>query len=412
VNGSPPSVVVGRHLEPEGMPRPLEPALCSKLRACGVYRMVLGHTPHGNCPTMIRSGDESCPFLVAMVDTSYSDMRTADNRGTAVSTLDVMKDGTIRVRGRLPQSVEGGERIEYEMLPDPLQMRYELVGTMQPANEPDNTPTANRRFVKARFAQSDRYLLCHVDGFKVEYSTMSDAEARKLFKVKEPPPSPVTRRGSRRASLMELMVTGDDGDDQLEDKAHLIDQLFDLVDSNGDGTIEAAELKAALENDPEVKGIFQVLAGVGKDPNRLLECLEREGPGQGFDKDEVLDFFDFGVAAITKASGKPLRTPGRTKSFGWGSSESSSSSSVVLQSAPPFGVVAEEQPKANDETATLVPLVLTPVVPASWWGGLLQRFDLWVLKLTAWYLLRVRHKKLEQMIKEIKELQGEAPPPT
>ena len=412
VNGSPPSVVVGRHIEPEGMPRPLEPALCSKLRACGVYRMVLGHTPHGNCPTMIRSGDESCPFLVAMVDTSYSDMRTADNRGTAVSTLDVMKDGTIRVRGRLPQSVEGGERIEYEMLPDPLQMRYELVGTMQPANEPDNTPTANRRFVKARFAQSDRYLLCHVDGFKVEYSTMSDAEARKLFKVKEPPPSPVTRRGSRRASLMELMVTGDDGDDQLEDKAHLIDQLFDLVDSNGDGTIEAAELKAALENDPEVKGIFQVLAGVGKDPNRLLECLEREGPGQGFDKDEVLDFFDFGVAAITKASGKPLRTPGRTKSFGWGSSESSSSSSVVLQSAPPFGVVAEEQPKANDETATLVPLVLTPVVPASWWGGLLQRFDLWVLKLTAWYLLRVRHKKLEQMIKEIKELQGEAPPPT
>ncbi|KOO27015.1 aspartic proteinase-like protein 2-like protein [Chrysochromulina tobinii] len=117
-----------------------------------------------------------------MVDTSYSDMRAADNRGTAVSTLDVMKDGTIRVRGRLPQSVEGGERIEYEMSPDPLQMRYELVGTMQPANEPDNTPTANRRFVKARFAQSDRYLLCHVDGFKVEYSTMSDAEARKLFK--------------------------------------------------------------------------------------------------------------------------------------------------------------------------------------------------------------------------------------
>jgi hypothetical protein len=308
VNGSPPSVVVGRHLEPAGMPRPLEPALCSKLRACGVYRMVLGHTPHGNCPTMIRSGDESCPFLVAMVDTSYSDMRAADNRGTAVSTLDVMKDGTIRVRGRLPQSVEGGERIEYEMLPDPLQMRYELVGTMQPANEPDNTPTANRRFVKARFAQSDRYLLCHVDGFKVEYSTMSDAEARKLFKVQEPPRSPVTRRGSLEGSLgvsmvfdddeglSELMVTNNDGDDQLEDKPYLIDQLFALVDSNGDGTIEAAELKAALENDPEVKGIFQVLAGVGKDPNRLLECLERDGP---FNKLKVLDFFELGVVEST-----------------------------------------------------------------------------------------------------------------
>jgi hypothetical protein len=402
VNGSPPSVVVGRHLEPEGMPRPLEPALCSKLRACGVYRMVLGHTPHGNCPTMIRSGDESCPFLVAMVDTSYSDMRAADNRGTAVSTLDVMKDGTIRVRGRLPQSVEGGECIEYEMSPDPLQMRYELVGTMQPANEPDNTPTANRRFVKARFAQSDRYLLCHVDGFKVEYSTMSDAEARKLFKVKEPPPSPVTRRGSLRVSA-EWMVTNNDGDDQLEDKPYLIDQLFALVDSNGDGTIEAAELKGALETNSSVRGIFTALAGVGTDSNRLLECLERDGP---FNKLKVINFFELGVVeAMTPV--KPGRRPMKTSCSGrW---------VLGLDPADPLSVVAEEQPKAIEETATPVPsalpsepLVLTPVVPASWWGGLLQRFDLWVLKLTAWYLLRVRHKKLEQMIKE---LQGEAPPP-
>jgi len=402
VNGSPPSVVVGRHLEPEGMPRPLEPALCSKLRACGVYRMVLGHTPHGTCPTMIRSGDESCPFLVAMVDTSYSDMRAADNRGTAVSTLDVMKDGTIRVRGRLPQSVEGGERIEYEMSPDPLQMRYELVGTMQPANEPDNTPTANRRFVKARFAQSDRYLLCHVDGFKVEYSTMSDAEARKLFKVKEPPPSPVTRRGSLRVSA-EWMVTNNDGDDQLEDKPYLIDQLFALVDSNGDGTIEAAELKGALETNSSVRGIFTALAGVGTDSNRLLECLERDGP---FNKLKVINFFELGVVeAMTPV--RPGRPPIKTSRSGrW---------VLGLDPADPLSIVAEEQPKAIEETATPVPsalpsepLELPPVVPASWWGGLLQRFDLWVLKLTAWYLLRVRHKKLEQMIKE---LQGEAPPP-
>jgi len=401
VNGSPPSVVVGRHLEPEGMPRPLEPALCSKLRACGVYRMVLGHTPHGNCPTMIRCGDESCPFLVAMVDTSYSDMRAADNRGTAVSTLDVMKDGTIRVRGRLPQSVEGGERIEYEMSPDPLQMRYELVGTMQPANEPDNTPTANRRFVKARFAQSDRYLLCHVDGFKVEYSTMSDAEARKLFKVQEPPPSPVTRRGSLRVSTEWMVFDDDEG--LLENKPYLIDELFSLVDSNRDGTIEAAELKGALETNSSVRGIFTALAGVGKDSNRLLECLERDGP---FNKLKVMDFFELGVVeAMTPVTrGRPPIKTSRSGRWVLG-----------IDPADPLGVVAEEQPKAIEETATPVPsalpsepLELPPVVPASWWGGLLQRFDLWVLKLTAWYLLRVRHKKLEQMIKE---LQGEAPPP-
>jgi hypothetical protein len=261
----------------------------------------------------------------------------------------------------------------YEMSPDPLQMRYELVGTMQPANEPDNTPTANRRFVKARFAQSDWYLLCHVDGFKVEYSTMSDAEARKLFKVKEPPPSPVTRRGSLGLSTYK-MVTNNDGDDQLEDKAYLIDQLFALVDSNGDGTIEAAELKAALENDPEVKGIFQVLAGVGKDPNRLLECLEREGP---FNKLKVINFFENPVVDMSSPFSRDGRRPMKTSRSGrW--------VSLGLDSADPLGVVAEEQPKAIEETATLglapsalpsEPLELPPIVPASWGGGLLQRFD-------------------------------------
>ena len=197
----------------------------------------------------------------------------------------------------------------------------------------------------------------------------------------------------------------DDDEGLLENKPYLIDQLFALVDSNGDGTIEAAELKGALETNSSVRGIFQVLAGLGKDSNRLLECLEREGP---FDKDKVMDFFELGVVeAMT-----PVRRPMKPSRLGrW--------ERLPSISLDPLSIVAEEQPKANEEMATHVssalpsePLVLPPVVPASWWGGLLQRFDLWVLKLTAWYLLRVRHKKLEQMIKEIKELQGDAPPPT
>ena len=399
VDGSPPSVVVGRHLDPKGMPRQLESALCSKLRACGVYRMVLGHTPHGNCPTMIRSGDESCPFLVAMVDTSYSDMKAPDNRGDAVSTLDVMKDGTIRVRGQLPQSVEGGARIEYEMPPDPNKLRCELVGTMQPANEPDGcTPTANRRFVKARLVQSGQYLLCHVDGYKVEYSTMSDAEARKLFKVQE--------LSFRRKSTTAIMVQDDLYHRvSLEEKKHLIDQLFESVDSNGDGTIEATELKAALETNSSARGIFKALAGVGTDSNRLLECLERDG--RKFDKEDVMNFFMIGVVEAMTPHPPTPRIRASRSGF-WS-----------VDQVPALTILAEEQPKANEETATLVPsaipsepLVLPSAAPASWWGGLLERFDLWVLKLTAWYLLRVRHKKLEQMIKEIKELQGEAPPPT
>ena len=83
---------------------------------------------------------------------------------------------------------------------------------------------------------------------------------------------------------------------QLEDMALLIDQLFALVDLDRDGTIEAAELKGALETNSSVRGILTALAGAGKESNRLLEFLERDGP---FNKLKVLDFFELGVVEST-----------------------------------------------------------------------------------------------------------------
>ena len=66
------------------------------LNRCGIRRLVIGHTPHGTCPTIIKSGGPGLTepnLLVVMADTSYSDVRAADNRGKAVSEVP-LRDGS------------------------------------------------------------------------------------------------------------------------------------------------------------------------------------------------------------------------------------------------------------------------------------------------------------------------------
>ncbi|CAI5742895.1 unnamed protein product [Peronospora destructor] len=48
------SVVMGRHLVAMGMPIPLPDAIASQLSENGIRRVIIGHTPHGNCPTVIK----------------------------------------------------------------------------------------------------------------------------------------------------------------------------------------------------------------------------------------------------------------------------------------------------------------------------------------------------------------------
>lgn len=56
VYGSPAGVVLGRHLEKNGMPKRMPEELVKLLTTGGVKRLVVGHTPHGAC-----SGQEACP---------------------------------------------------------------------------------------------------------------------------------------------------------------------------------------------------------------------------------------------------------------------------------------------------------------------------------------------------------------
>ena len=51
------SCVLSRHLDGKGMPLPMPPQLAAELHAGGVRRILLGHTPHGDCPTIIKNGE-------------------------------------------------------------------------------------------------------------------------------------------------------------------------------------------------------------------------------------------------------------------------------------------------------------------------------------------------------------------
>jgi hypothetical protein len=65
----------------------------------GIRRVVVGHTPHGMCPTIIKSGGPGMVepgLMVVMADTSYSDMKAADNRGRAVSEVQLLDNGQVR----------------------------------------------------------------------------------------------------------------------------------------------------------------------------------------------------------------------------------------------------------------------------------------------------------------------------
>jgi hypothetical protein len=94
-----PTVVVGRHLLKTGMPMGVPDDAMRVLNDGGVRRVVLGHTPHGTAPTIIKSegegeGAAERGLLVVMADTSYSDVKAADCRGRALSEVQLPLDLT------------------------------------------------------------------------------------------------------------------------------------------------------------------------------------------------------------------------------------------------------------------------------------------------------------------------------
>lgn len=173
------SVVMGRHLLPSGMPTPVPEEIASLLSESGIRRVIIGHTPHGNCPTVVRQHQQqegTCATDrnsnavtfedVIMCDTSYSDARAPDNRGNAASELVVEPSGRVLVNGLL----EDGRRISYDAQEDPWVGRWLNDGDMVKA-----------RVVDDDFSGEDIYYLV----FRVENGYSYTYHYRKIAELRE-----------------------------------------------------------------------------------------------------------------------------------------------------------------------------------------------------------------------------------
>jgi hypothetical protein len=91
---NPDSVVYNRFTDDDGNPQ-LPPAdVLARLRADGIYRIVVGHTPCGDCPAIVRDAD----FEVLLADNSYGRVErgsrvAVDDATTLVAGETVLDDG-------------------------------------------------------------------------------------------------------------------------------------------------------------------------------------------------------------------------------------------------------------------------------------------------------------------------------
>lgn len=173
-----PSLIMAKPVDAKTHPVPTPPSIASRLLAVGITRVVVGHQPHGTCPTLIRGAGVD----VLMVDTSYSDMKAPDNRGAAVSCVSI-RGPVAWVSGVLPDGVEFKYHHVCPGAPEDIAATADpLVGT---GNYHD-------WFVKTRLASpvdGDKlYLFCQIDVHKFSYKYGTEAEAAALSSERGPCP--------------------------------------------------------------------------------------------------------------------------------------------------------------------------------------------------------------------------------
>jgi hypothetical protein len=124
----------------------------SFLRASGVGRVVVGHTPSGDCPAIVREGD----FELVLADNSYGRIE----RGSQVA----ITDGEARISATT--ELDDGTRA-------PVRFTAARAETSSPLGLRDGT---TGQLVKARMASGDYLLFRALAGLRVEQTTASDAD--------------------------------------------------------------------------------------------------------------------------------------------------------------------------------------------------------------------------------------------
>lgn len=261
-----PSVVYCRCLEDNCMPKQYPPDLLGFLVSQGVSRVIVGHTPHGNCPTVIPHEG----LTVIMGDTSYSNMKSdlaypGDNRGDAVCEIAIFDDQCV-VRGRTGATAEGRPRqVVHYVVTESSSAGDPHIGVIQPPSA--SVPLDACFFVKACLPAMEgkdaRYLLCKVDGFTNTYQEESPAEVLRVFGSQSVLKANATTR-------KRLTSHGEEFGASCSAEGDVLEHIFRRLDRDHDGVVTAHELLTAC-SDPEVRRALQWTF-----PDTCLEDVFRE----------------------------------------------------------------------------------------------------------------------------------------
>ncbi len=144
------SVVYARPTDEHGNPHLPAADIIQQLRADGIGRLVVGHTPSGDCPAIVRDGE----FELVLADNSYGRIE----RGSQVA----LSDATTAVRG-VTRLDDGSEEI----------VRFE-------AARDDGSPLGRRldsgHLVKARLERGDYLLFRGLPRYQVEQCAATETE--------------------------------------------------------------------------------------------------------------------------------------------------------------------------------------------------------------------------------------------
>eukprot|EP00440_Ansanella_granifera_P045905 gb/GFBE01049722.1/.p1 GENE.gb/GFBE01049722.1/~~gb/GFBE01049722.1/.p1 ORF type:complete len:720 (+),score=109.54 gb/GFBE01049722.1/:1-2160(+) len=287
-----PSVVYSRYLSPLCMPLQYPVDVVNQLTSQGIKAVVVGHTPHGNAPTLIPHGNN---FILLMGDTSFSDMKgdkafAGDNRGNAVCDMSCNGEQW-HIRGR----TQNDRLIDYQVGSvggDPF------IGQMEQL--PETTPDADRHFVKAflpefpRFDRSkDAYLWCSIHGFRYEYTELSAAETQTLLASCKQ----LERNDSTHSMIHCCGRTFGHGFGENDDTIHL-DYIWNVLDANRDGFCSKSELMAACSQE-EIRDAL-ALAFPNLNIQSVFETLDANADSS-ISKDE---FFEYFSAAMDRCGGR------------------------------------------------------------------------------------------------------------
>lgn len=157
------SVVYARPSDHLGNPMlPPEPVVAA-LRASNVRRVVVGHTPSGDCPALLR---DPTGFELVLADNSYGRLE----HGSRV----IIDDHVVRVEGRT--LLDSGERepVACELLPESAASSSAFVGLRD---------AGTGRLVKARLERGDYLTFRALEGHRVEQIAATEVELQRALLV-------------------------------------------------------------------------------------------------------------------------------------------------------------------------------------------------------------------------------------